>query len=244
MANFNLDARVAELMADPICQDAENPREMAEGLALAEMEASESAKPEKAPAKPKAAKKAKGKGAAKPAPKAKPDRFKAAEAAAKALQSALPKARDAANDAEYHFSGLAHNLPSASDIEKGEALCKRMIEKDLAQYRAALKGQLPNGPFDGSPIDLTLQTHAGYKGKYKALRAMIDAGDLAGLEAWNGGLGIRMNSSSSKPLGRFHQAAMIALRAKGAAKAKRQAGRAAKAAPVDAPEGEGEGAQA
>lgn len=163
-----------------------------------------------------------------------------AAAAAKAAQSKLSPGSDIAKDAEFHFSGLAHNMPSASDIEKADGLCKRMIGRDLARYKDALKGNLPIGEFDGCPIDLNLQTHSGYKAKWKALKALIDGGDLAALEGWNGGLGIRQNSSSSKPLGRFHQAAILALRAKAAAKAKRQAGKAAKAAEA----GEGEAAQA
>ena len=175
--------------------------------------------------------------------------FAAAEKAAKAKQSkALSPGSDIAKDAEYHFSGLAHNMPSASDIEKAEGLCKRMIGRDLERYKQALKGNLPIGEFDGAPIDLNLQTHAGYKGKWKALKALIDAGDLKALESWNGGLGIRQNSSSSKPLGRFHQCAILAMRAKAAAKAKRQAGKAAKngeaSQPSEAPSQEGGAAQA
>lgn len=207
---------------------------------------------------PKAAKAArKGKGKAKPAAAAKGKKgsdariaaqFAAAEAAAKAKQAkALSPGSDIAKDAEYHFSGLAHNMPSASDIEKAEGLCKRMIGRDLARYKEALKGNLPIGEFAGAPIDLNLQTHSGYKGKWKALSALIAAGDLKALEDWNGGLGIRQNSSSSKPLGRFHQCAILALRAKAAAKAKRQAGKAAKAANGEGaaqPAQEGEGAQA
>lgn len=207
-----------------------------------------------APAPAKAKGKAKGK--AKAAPKkglaarmAKQDEGKAKHAqaaqAAKALQAKLSPGSDIAKDAEYHFSGLAHNMPSASDIEKAEGLCKRMIGRDLARYKEALKGNLPIGEFDGAPIDLNLQTHAGYKGKWKALSALIAAGDLKALEDWNGGLGIRQNSSSSKPLGRFHQCAILAMRAKAAAKAKRQASKAAKNGSADpSPAAEGEGAQA
>lgn len=207
------------------------------------------AKPAKAARKGKAKAKAAAKPAAAPkkglaARMAAQDAGKAkhaeAAAAAKAAQSKLSPGSDIAKDAEFHFSGLAHNMPSASDIEKAEGLCKRMIGRDLARYKDALKGNLPIGEFDGCPIDLNLQTHSGYKAKWKALKALIDAGDLAALEGWNGGLGIRQNSSSSKPLGRFHQAAILALRAKAAAKAKRQAGKAAKAAEA----GEGEGASA
>jgi hypothetical protein len=210
---------------------------------------------------PKAAPKAaKGKGKAKAAKAAQPAKgkkgsdariqaqFAEAEKAAKAKQAkALSPGSDIAKDAEYHFSGLAHNMPSASDIEKAEGLCKRMIGRDLARYKEALKGNLPIGEFDGSPIDLSLRTHEGYKGKWKALSALIAAGDLKALEGWNGGLGIRQNSSSPKPLGRFHQCAILAMRAKAAAKAKRQAGKAAKngaPAPSEAPAQEGEGAQA
>jgi hypothetical protein len=166
---------------------------------------------------------------------AKQDAGKAAHAAAlKQAEKAkadrpLSAGSDIARDAEMHFSGLPHNMPSPSDIEKAEGLCKRMIGRDLARYKEALKGNLPIGEFDGAPIDLSLKTHEGYKGKWKALKALIDAGDLAALEGWNNGLGIRQNSSSSKPLGRFHQCAILALRAKAAAKAKRQAGKAAKA---------------
>ena len=189
--------------------------------------------PAQAPA-PKAKGKAK---AAKPAPKGKglearqqklAQAFAEKKAAAEAQKAKLSPGSDISKDGEYKFSGLAHNMPSASDIEKAEGLCKRMIGRDLEAYKQALKGNLPNGPFDGSPIDLSLRTHEGYRGKWKALKALIDAGDLKALEGWNGGLGIRQNSSSSKPLGRFHQCAILAMRAKAAAKAKRAAGKAAK----------------
>jgi hypothetical protein len=194
--------------------------------------------------KAKAAPKAEGKAAPKKGLAARNDRFAAEKAKAEKARADRPLSAgsDISRDAVMKFSGLAHNMPSAADIEKAEGLCKRMIGRDLARYKEALKGNLPVGEFSGEgfancPIDLSLRTHEGYRGKWKALSALIAAGDLAALEGWNGGLGIRQNSSSSKPLGRFHQCAILAMRAKAAAKAKRQAGKAAKAdQPQAAPE--------
>ena len=140
----------------------------------------------KAKAAPKAAPKAEGKAAPKKGLAARNDRFAAEKAKAEKARADRPLSAgsDIAKDAEYHFSGLAHNMPSAGDIEKAEGLCKRMIGRDLARYKEALKGNLPIGDFSGEgfancPIDLSLKTHEGYRGKWKALSALIAAGDLA-----------------------------------------------------------------
>ena len=125
-------------------------------------------------------------------------------------------------------------LPPPLDSTNLELAVRRAQQQgDLAQRLTAAREQLQA---------------AEQQAEIELRRLPLWTGDLAALEGWNQGFGIRMNSSSSIPLGRFHQCAILALRAQAAkanadadAKAARKAARDAKKAQR---EGNGEGAQA
>lgn len=80
--------------------------------------------------------------------------------------------------------------------------------------RAQAKADVEAGKVP-SPPDFSANTHKPYRKRLEALVALVEAGDIAGLEA------VQMlppRSSSPKALQRYRDAALVALRARAAAK--------------------------
>lgn len=73
---------------------------------------------------------------------------------------------------------------------------------------AAERGELPEAP------DFSAETHARFRKKLADLVALVEAGDIAGLEAFH----INPVSSSPKAMDRYRNLAVIALKARAAAK--------------------------
>lgn len=80
----------------------------------------------------------------------------------------------------------------------------RMPKKHREAHEAALAGNLPEAP------DFSADTHKPYRKKLEDLKAMVEAGDIAGLKAER----INPISTSRKALDRYRNLAVIALEAK------------------------------
>jgi hypothetical protein len=187
--------------------------------------ATKAAKAEKAATKPTAKDKAK-KGGRKSAAAKNEEAAKAIETAKAKREAAKANPAPTPTGKDMHYSRDDLRLLSPELIGAG---LKGMNRKDQDDFRNALKGELPKDPPFGPAA-----THDPFRKSLKELDDLRERGDLEGLEAWKGGKGTRMTCSSTIPLGRYHQKLLLAFRAlnatKLAAKAKREANKAAKAA--------------
>jgi len=150
---------------------------------------------------------------------------KAGKPGAAKAQPQPPKAageKGAKSEKDMHYSMLT--LPSPAAIKDG---LPGVSSKAREMYQAALEGKMPQPP------DFSANTHANYRKPLAQLVELAKKKDIAGLRAWKGGKGTRMNSSSTIPLGRFHQCLLIAL--ENDRRAAKKAAKAAAEKPAESP---------
>jgi hypothetical protein len=83
---------------------------------------------------------------------------------------------------------------------------KKLSQRHMDMLEAAQAGSLP------TPPDFTAETHKNYRAKLKRLTDAVAAGDVAALES----VDIKPVCSSSRPLARYRNLAVIALKARAA----------------------------
>lgn len=81
---------------------------------------------------------------------------------------------------------------------------KRITPRHQAQIDAALRGEMPEAP------NFEAETHAPYRKRLGIVKALAEAGDIAGLQA----LTINPNNSSTIPLDRYRGLCVMALQAR------------------------------
>jgi hypothetical protein len=130
------------------------------------------------------------------------DRIAEKMVAAKRLHDAAATSRRAA------LRAIEAASPAPAEKPKREAKAKadKALGKRAAILAAAEAGELPAAP------DFSAETHKRFRGKLAEVIALVEAGDIAGLEAYQ----INPVSSSPKAIAKYRDLAVIALKARAA----------------------------
>jgi hypothetical protein len=99
------------------------------------------------------------------------------------------------------YTSIRDLMPSKADVRADNM--RNMGGKARQAYRDAISGKMP------TPPDFTAEPHAAYRKKLEQVIAWAEAGNLEALRNFN----MRMNSSSTIPLGRYVHCAILALEA-------------------------------